>query len=217
MTKAVTMSGTVAFEGSAPPGGRPRLTVEAHGADESMRWHDWQSASGVVRDDFTFDLGGLFRVPVRIHLRGLPDGWALTSVRAGDRDITYTATDLASAPGTRLQLVVTNRVASPSVTVVNDRGENVPASHAVAVPVDPERWTPGFLRFPTQPPTGPVAKLGTLLPGDYYFAAVSLEDFAVLMRDPSRIASLAAIGTKVTLEAGDTRLFTLRIVPLPDR
>jgi len=217
MSKAVTVAGTVTFEGGAAPAGRPRLTVDTFPAGDLRTWISEQQASAAVRDDFTFELGDVFRLPLRISVRGLPEGWALKSVRFGDRDITYGGMDLTAAPGARLLLVVTNRVASPLVKVVNDRGEDIPASHAVAIPADPERWTREFLRYPMQPATGAVSKLGSLLPGDYYFTALSIEDFVVLMRDPSRIVSIAAIATKVTLEPGDTRLFTLRLVPLPGR
>ena len=80
---------------------------------------------------------------------------------------------------------------------------------------DPVRAFP-FLVGQSGAPGGR-GKLGPLVPGDYFVAAVPLEDMVVIARDPSRIGGLAAIGTKVTLEAGDTRLLTLRVTPLPDR
>jgi hypothetical protein len=62
-----------------------------------------------------------------------------------------------------------------------------------------------------------VVKLGAMLPGDYFIAAIPIEDWSVLPENPRRLASLVTIGTKVTLAAGDTPVLTLRVVPLPDK
>jgi Carboxypeptidase regulatory-like domain len=219
LSRAVTVGGSVTFEGNAPPkSGLPRLTVQTMVSTDLVRpWSMSQPASAAVRSDFTFELGDVFRMPLRVFLRGLPDGWLLKSVRYGDRDITYAATDLSASPGTRLQLIVTDKVASPLVKVVNERGEETPASQVIAMPADPSRWAPPFVRYPTGPSTSAGAKLGVMLPGDYLFAALPLEDFSLVMRDPSRLPSVAAVATKVSLEAGDTRLLTLRLVTLPGR
>jgi hypothetical protein len=170
-----------------------------------------------VKEDLSFALGDLYRTPVYVVLRSLPDGWALKSVRYGERDITYTATDFGSAPAGRLEVTMTNRVATPSTKAVDERGEDVPAAQVIAIPASPDRWQWTFARVPTTPPNGPFSKLGAMLPGDYFFAALKLEDFGIVLRDPSRLPSIAAIGTRVTLAAGESPRLTLRIVALPDK
>jgi hypothetical protein len=219
LSRAVTVAGTVTFEGNAPPkSGLSRLTVQTAVSSDLIRaGYMSEPASGAVRGDFTFELGDVFRMPLHVFLRGLPDGWLLKSVRFGDRDITYTATDLSDGPGSRLQMVVTDKVASPLVKVVNERGEDFPASQVIAIPADPARWAAQFVRYPTTPATGAGSKLGGLLPGDYLMAGLPLEDFALVLRDPSRLPSVAAVASKVRLEAGDTRVLTLRLVALPGR
>jgi protocatechuate 3,4-dioxygenase beta subunit len=217
LSRTATIAGNVLFEGGTAPRSVRGVTVGTLPPADLRSWHQSRPPAATVREDGSFQLEGLERLPLHVMLRGLPDGWALKAVRLGEREITYAATDFTAATPARLQLVVTNKVASPSVKVVNDRGEDVPASHGMAFPADPNRWTVTSVRIPERPATGAASSLGSMLPGDYIFTALSIDDFLTLMRNPSRLGSLAAIGTKVTLEAGDTRVFTLRIVPLPDR
>jgi protocatechuate 3,4-dioxygenase beta subunit len=218
LSRAVTVAGTVTFEGNAPKSALPRLNVQtAVSSDFALAWNMSDPALAWVRDDFTFELVDVFRMPLYVFLRSLPQGWLLKSVRYGDRDITYTPTDLSAAPGSRLQLVVTDRVASPLIKVVNERGEETPASQVIAMPAEPTAWAVPFIRYPTAPSTSAGASLGAMLPGDYLFAALPLEDFGLVLRDRSRLPSVAAVATKVTLEAGDKRVLTLRIVALPGR
>jgi hypothetical protein len=218
LAKGVTLAGTLTFEGKAPPrSARSRISVEARVLGELQPWPSLQPASAIVSDDFSFALPDLFGLPQHIVVRGLPDGWVLKSVHYGERDITDAPTDFTAAPTARLQLVVTDRVASPSVEVVNERGENVPAAHGMAMPADPARWTMANVRIPQLPPTGAAARLGAMLPGKYLFVALSIDDYLVLMRNPSRLPSVAGLATSVTLEPGDTRVVTLRVVPLPDK
>jgi hypothetical protein len=218
LAKGVTLAGTLTFEGHAPPrSARSRISVEARAFGELQPWPSLQPASAIVSDDFSFALPDLFGLPQQIALRGLPEGWVLKSTHYGERDITYAATDFTATPNASLQLVVTDRVASPSIEVVNERGENVPAAHGLAMPADPARWTMANVRIPQFPPTGAAAKLGAILPGKYLFVALSIDDFLALMRNPSRLPSVAGLATSVTLEPGDTRVVTLRVVPLPDK
>ena len=219
LSKPVTVAGTLAFEGNAPPtSALTRVTVQTGVSAELVRGgYLSEPASTVIRGDFTFDLGNVFRMPLHVFLRGLPDGWLLKSVRFGDRDITYSATDLSGGPGMRLQIVVTDRIASPLVKVVNDRGEDTPASQVIAFPADQARWAARFMRYPMTPASAAGSKLGAMLPGDYLFAALPLEDFALVLRDPSRLPSVAAVASKVRLEAGDKRTLTLRLAALPGR
>jgi hypothetical protein len=56
-----------------------------------------------------------------------------------------------------------------------------------------------------------------LLPGDYLVAALSMDDYVAVIRDPSRFEAVARIATKITLEKGDTRALALRLVALPDK
>jgi hypothetical protein len=213
LAKSVSVKGSVVFEGAAP------LRPDALTVDTMPDVPAWSSRPAFARvaGDSTFTLEGLEHLPLYLVLRGLPDGWALKSVRYGNRDVTSEATDFTAGRVDRLQLVVTIRTASPSVKVVNERGEDVPASRVIAMPADPRQWTARFARTPATPAAGSVSPMGAMLPGEYLFAALSIDDYQLLMRNPSRLPSLAAVATKVMLGPGDTRVLALRVVPLPDR
>jgi hypothetical protein len=215
LSKGVTVTGTVTFEGRMTPAQLRNLRVEPRQSGEQRPWMMDFPRVAAVKEDATFALDGLYRTPAYIVVRGLPDGWALKTVRYGDRDITDVPTDFASSPPAHLELVVTSRVASLTAKAVDDRGEQILAS-IVAVPANPRRWAFPFIVGQGDARAGAV-KLGPMVPGDYFVAALPLEDMVVIARDPSRLAALATVGTKVTLEAGDTRLLTLRVTPLPDR
>jgi len=57
--------------------------------------------------------------------------------------------------------------------------------------------------------------LGPMLPGDYFVAALSRDDWLWLLRDGGRIDAIASVGTRVTLAEGTTRKLELRLVTLP--
>jgi hypothetical protein len=138
------------------------------------------------------------------------------SVRYDERDITDVPTDFGARPSPgRLEIVVTNRVAQPSVRVTDERGAPVTAYHFAAVPADPAKWRFAFEIAPGTASQDGVLKLGAMLPGDYVVAAMAAFDFPLLLHDPARIDALATIGTRVTLTEGDSRTFDLRLVTLP--
>jgi hypothetical protein len=134
------------------------------------------------------------------------------------RDITYVPTDFANPSSTsRLELVVTNRVARPSARVTDEQGAPVTAYHIVTLPADPARWKLWAAIIPGTPSADGALKLGAMLPGDYFVAALSPEDLVVLIRDRGRLDAVASIGTNVTLRTDDTRTIELRLAKLPEK
>jgi hypothetical protein len=212
LAKAVTIRGTVRFEGASAPPARPRITVGTFAESPLVLLS--HRPTGQVKDDLTFELTGLYRKAVTLMIQGLPEGWALKSVRYDGRDITYLPTDLAAAQPGRLEVVVTSDVARPLARVTNDRGEERLDAMIVVLSADPARWPLQFMGMPSRQADGTVT-LGTLLPGEYLVAALSVEDYQMVVRDRSRFAAVAPVATKVTFENGDRRTLALRVVPLP--
>ena len=103
LAKAVTVTGTVRFDGTAPR--NLRMTVETRTTRQGrMRFDDRSEA--VVKDDLSFELVSLYHRPLFVVTRGLPQGWGLESVRLGGRDITAVPTDFVAAGGGRLEIVL---------------------------------------------------------------------------------------------------------------
>ena len=216
LSKAITARGRVTFEGNAPPPAALRQVL-VYAQPQESRWLPARPPVATLNDDMTFELRGLFRQPMVIRVLHLPDGWALKSVRSGGRDVSLVPTDFGAESDARLDLVVTDRVAQPSVRVADDRGTPLATFQVVAIPADPSRWRLGLQIAPGTPSPAGVVKLGTFVAGDYLVAAVPLEDFATLVRDSSRIGDLARIATPITLTQGDTRTIDLTLARLPDK
>ena len=224
LSKPVRAAGRVVFEGSPSPGTSVlRMVVQASTPDVLRSRFEGRPPFSPVGDDLTFELKGLYRLPLLLGIHGLPEGWVVKSVRDGNRDVTHLPIDFGSRPSPGgLEIVLTNRVARPSVRVTDQQGAPVTAFQVVAVPVNPARRrvgtvvVPGIL-FPRAPSSDGVLKVGAILPGEYFLAALSTEDSVMLMRDPAWIDGIAGMGTRVTLEERDDRTFDLRLLGLPAR
>ena len=97
-----------------------------------MLFSDPQSTSP-VRDDATFELPEIFRLPQVITVQGLPDGWKVKRVRHEGRDVTYAPTDFG-ASREPIEVTVTNRLARPVVRVKDAEGQAVTDARVLAVP-----------------------------------------------------------------------------------
>jgi len=139
----------------------------------------------------------------------------IESVHYDGRDITDLATDFGTAsPKSRLEIVLTSRVAVPVVRVTDDQGQPVTTYHVILIPAEPAQWQRPVSGDPTTPDRDGVERLAPRLPGEYLVAALPWEDSLVLARDPSRIESLASVARRITLMEGDQSL-ELRLTALP--
>ena len=218
LSKPVTIRGRVAFKGSgAPRANRLKMVVQTSSARRASDPFGRPPYSP-VDDNLAFELREVYRWPLIVGIHGVPDGWVLQSVRAGGRDITGLPVDLASLGSNRsLEIVLTNRVATPSVRVIDAKGEAVSAANVIVVPADPARWEGSVWSLNRTPSIDGTLKLQPLLPGEYLFAAISGEDYRALIDDPTRIHALAPLARSISLVEGDDRAFDLQLTELPAR
>lgn len=218
LSKPVDISGRVTFEGGRPrSNARLGMVVQTGPAAERLL----MIAAGrppfsPVGDDLSFELKRVFRLPMIVRMYGLPDGWVLKSVLYDGRDITYVPTEFGSgtSPGP-LELMLTNRVAQPTVRVLDGEDKPITSCHVIALPANPATWRLALGFVPSAPAPGDLIKLGPMLPGEYIVAAIPRDQVDLLFTDPTRVDALAALGTRVTLAEGDKRRFELRLVTLP--
>jgi hypothetical protein len=215
LSKGRSVTGRVSFEGGPPrTPSQMRMMVQMGVPLDPWRFFD-EPLSSAVNDNLTFELAGLYRRPLIVMLYGLPDGWVQKSVRVGGRDITGLPTDFGSvSPQDQLEIVATNHAATPTAHVTDDQGQPVTSYQVLLIPPDPARWRSGSVTNMGTPSRDGVMKLGAKLPGEYLAAALSPDDYFLLMRDPARIESLAAVAQRVTLAEGDQTL-ELRLIRLP--
>jgi protocatechuate 3,4-dioxygenase beta subunit len=220
VSKGRTVRGRVLLEGIAtPPFKLQQLGVQANPPLNAWRFSTSRSSSP-VDDRLTFELSEIFHLPLTVYLGGLPEDWLVKEIRYGDRDILDVPTDLAAvAEGTRLEIVVTNQVATPLVRVVDEPGAPAASYEVVAFPSDRARWKQPTLRHQQRESTAKngVVKLGPLVPGEYLVAALSPEDSRLLAMDPTRVESLAPLATRVTFSKEENRTLELHVTALPAR
>jgi protocatechuate 3,4-dioxygenase beta subunit len=218
LARATTVKGRVVFDGSPMPAPN-RLTMVVQtmppaGMDSAV---PSQPPFSAVDDNLEFTLTGLYRLPLIVGIRGLPDGWAVKSVRVDRRDVTDILVDLGDAEAPRhLEIVLTNRVANASIRVTDERGQPVTSYRLAILPADRARWNRDIWPMEPTPSSDGVVKLGPRVAGEYLIAALDWADALTLIRERSRrLGDLAAIATRVRLIEGDSRTFDIPLKALP--
>ena len=217
LARSETVTGRVVFKGTPVPAPKQlRMVVQTSTLPEVSRTFSRPPFSP-VDDNLSFTLTEVFRLPLTVGIHGLPDGWALQAVRYDDRDVTGIATDLGNPSAPRaLEVALTNRVALPSVRVMDDNGQPLTTYRLVVLPADPTRWKGATWFTDDLPSRDGTVQLRPRVPGDYLIAALGPSDVNILMRESAaRIERVAEVATRVTLTEGDTRTIDLRLATLP--
>jgi protocatechuate 3,4-dioxygenase beta subunit len=169
------------------------------------------NTSGVAQPDGSFDLAGLFgQFLVRAY--GPSGAWRLKTVRVDGRDVTDVPLDLRGNVEVKdVELVLTNRLSTLTVTVQDERGAPVSDAMVIVFADDAERW-----RYPSRfvavaRPTGSTdpSKITTLPPGRYLAAAIAFDPQGDSM-DPALLERLRPDAEPVTLTDGETVTLTLK-------
>jgi len=218
-----TVSGAVQWDGTAPrttgvaasplrirtspTDGRPALTGSVGVQDAA--------ADGRVGSDNTFRLaGGLGRI--RLEVDGVPPGWAVKAITAGDADLMTAGADVASLDGnTSVRVVLTDKLTDLSGSIRSQIGQPVAECVVVVLPVEPVNpdIAARYVRA-LRPDQQGTFRVRGLPPGQYVAAAVpSLEEGAHW--DPAFQATLrnATTTRRVTLSEGQAATLTLDLLP----
>jgi Carboxypeptidase regulatory-like domain len=214
--KGASIAGRVVFdEAGAPRPSGLQMMVWLRPSGNGWRFPD-RGPSSPVDDNLAFELTRVFRWAHVVGIQGLPQGWVVKSVRYAGRDITDRPTELgAESTPTRLEIHLTKRVATPSVHVTTPDGTPVTSYQVVLLPRDSARWQNAVVGAWLQPSADGVVSLGPRMPGDYLLAALSPNDYRLLVDDAERISSLAPLATPVILVEGESRTFDLQLTKLP--
>jgi len=168
-----------------------------------------------VSADLTFQLTGVDRSRMVIGVSGLPAGMAVKSVQHDGRDITNVPTTFTGgAAASPITIVVTTRVAEPSIRVVDDQGNAVAQAHVVVFPADPSRWAGGWTAATAR---GGAVTLPSMPAGHYLVTALSVADFVVMSRNPDRIPDAAGVATRMTFSEGDRKTYEQKLSKMPPR
>jgi protocatechuate 3,4-dioxygenase beta subunit len=210
------------------PGGRitGRVITDAGGAPpfafEEVRIFAGQASPGGFNMDGgntqvgpggTFAIGGL--VDPRVIRVGAPEGWILKSATVGGID--YADQPIDVTPGqtvSGMEIVLTNRSATVTGVVSDQRGNPVLDTSIVVFPEDTRLWRYGsrYVRT-TRPDQEGRYRLDGLLPSNAYFAIAvqDLEDGQA--NDPAYLATVQQAATRFSLTEGEARTLDLKLRP----
>ena len=201
LSRTVSLEGAVVFEGSPVPSTRAlRLVAYARAGDQALGRLWFEQPRAPVGDDLRFTLKELDRQPALLGVQDIPDGWVVKSISYAGRDITFVPTDFGIPEAdSRVQIVLTNRVARPSARVDSASGFNV-----FLVPADVRHRQYAFRSVSSDGVREGLLDLGAVVPGEYLLAAVRRDDTSLAeMSDPAYIERIFAGASRLTFRAGD--------------
>ncbi len=172
-TKLAKVAGRIVFEGGAPEKSAPiRVAAETSSALSAVSVGGWPHAE--VRNDFTFELTGLFG-PHIITLTGQPPGWVVKSVKYREADITDTPVEFkTSTDPAALEITLSRQGAVVSGRVLDGAGKGIDAGYVLLFSADPARRQFGLSSVKTTRPKADGSfTLGTVRAGEYVIVAVS--------------------------------------------
>jgi beta-lactamase regulating signal transducer with metallopeptidase domain len=181
-----------------------RLTVDGPGNDVLVLF-----GGLTLRDDWTFEGVGLSG-PQRLSAR-LPRGWAIKSIKVLGRDVTDAPIEFGGADVEDIEVTLTQRVTTVSGLVRDDRGAPSLDATVVILADDPGKWTPKSRYVQRTRPDDEGRFVVQGLPAGRY-VAVAVRDFdAGADTDPQALARLRPLGTRLSLNDGETHSVNLTV------
>ncbi len=188
-----------------------QLQIAARAADVDAPLVGGGGGQARVGDDWTFELANL--TDARLIRTNAPQGWTLKSVNLNGQDITDTPMEFPSGQTvTGLQVTLTRKVSSLTGLVADSKGKPVLDATVVIFPADEKLWTyqSRFIKA-ARPDQDGTYRVTSLPPNESYLAVAfqGLEDGQA--GDPEFLATIRDIGTKFTLEDGETKAVDVKL------
>ena len=202
-----SMAGQIVTDNGTAPGvprGRVRITARTPIANPVQ-------GPGQVHDDWTFTVADIVG-PARLRV-DLPDEWTLKAVLRDGRDITETPIEMKSDEElSGVQIVVSNRVTTVTGQLTDDKGAPLADGTIIVFATASDKWAEDsrFVRAARPDQEGKYQIRG-LPPGDYLAVAIDYVQDG-MWNDPEYLASVRRYGRKLTLNDGDSRAISLKLV-----
>lgn len=208
---AIVITGQVEFEGQTTPPSSPG-TVRVQALEVGSR-RGQGPVETRVREDWSFELGGITAGTRVLRLAGLPAGWSLKAVHAGDVDVTDRALEVRSTRDIAgVRVIITNRVTELTGAVSDESGQPVKDYTLVVFAEGAARWTEHsrFLAVARPDQLGQYSVTG-LPPGEYLAVALDYVEEGQAS-DPEFLEGLRRHATAFSLAEGERRALNLEIV-----
>lgn len=212
--RGTVLNGRVQVEGgevAVPPGLRVIAETVGYELPNPAGSGAPAAPAPVVGADSRFVMTGLFG-PRLFRVGGLKDGWALSSVRLGESDITDMPMDVKAAdPAVELVVVVTNNTGTIGGMLTDARKRAVPNGRVVVFPDDERQWTvrSRFLKTSLAGIDGSYS-VGSLLPGKYLICALDWLDEGAWL-DPDLLRRLRAFASPISVKGHDRQTIALAL------
>jgi protocatechuate 3,4-dioxygenase beta subunit len=209
----ITVTGHVIVDAAGDQPLDPGLIrVQAVPKEQGLMMMGPGQAPRPVNADFSFELEaepGL----MRINAIAMQPGWLVKSVRVNGTDVTDSGAEFRSGENVDgVEIELTNRAASVSGRVTNDKGEPVLDYSAI---VFPQEGTPANARGGLgRPDQDGRFSIRTLRPGTYYAAALEYVEQGRWM-DPEYLEALRPRATLFTVSEGEAKSLDLKILKQP--
>jgi hypothetical protein len=168
--------GAISFEGDAPMPSPDEVKVIAMTTDfVNGPIAGPPRTSARIRDDWTFEIGGLFGSGV-LRLAQPLSPWGIKTVVLDGRDVTNTPIDFRQAGGMRFEVTLASRWAAVAGRVEQD-GRPIAEYAVVLFPTDGSKWAfPSGLTRLARPEPDSTFAVHDLPIGTYYVVALSRID-----------------------------------------
>jgi hypothetical protein len=217
-TPALTASGTVEWQGTAPRANQRTLLINPMPTNGPTVFRTRSRSrdnpqEGAVGADNTFQLAAL-QGRLRLSVSGVPDGWIVKSITVGNADVMIADADAATIAGAPIRVVMTDRVSTLSGAARDAKAQAATDYVVVLMPADPmdPRVAARFTHVAQSDQKG-AFRLSALAPGRYVAVAVEALETGAHW-DPSFQATARndKRAQRVTIEEGQTLSLTLDLL-----
>ncbi len=206
-------TGTITTENGTPPDilpGRVRLTINPTTAVSGMRMPGEPTPRQMINNDWTFSAtaivgGARFRAT-------LPEGWIVKSILHDGRNIKDTAIEMKSGEElSGVQIVLTNRVATVTATITDDKGAPVTDGSMILFASDSTKWSDGscLVRAARSNQQGQF-QVAALPAGEYLVIALDYVEDG-MWNDPDYLQSLRSSAQTVTVTEAQSLSISIKL------
>lgn len=165
-----------------------------------------------VKSDGTFTFNGVLADQYTLAISGLPEGYYVKQVRAGDQDALVLGIDTRSGAALPLDILLSPNAGTAGGVVWDDQQQTVAEATVVLVPAEPaRREQPLFYKTATSAADGRFS-LANIEPGQYKLFAWKKVEAGAYM-DPDFLRSVENSGETVTIKEKASEDVRLRIIP----